>query len=65
MGPMTGPTSHYCFAFCSEALDRQSKIGKGIAVESGALLLTLGAAPNIGRGRIVVIVARGKELVCQ
>src|SRR5260221_9415420 len=42
----------------------QSKVGKGSAVESRSLLLTLGAQPNIRCRRVMVGVVGGKELVC-
>src|SRR5712692_4919708 len=64
MGTPTRPTSHHCFAFGNEVLDRESKVGEGIAVETHSLLLTLGASPNIGRRTVMVSVSGCKELVC-
>src|SRR5229473_2956490 len=64
MGAAAGPTGRHDFAFGSEVLDRQSKVGERSAVESGSQLFTLGASPKIGRRRVVVRVGGGKELVC-
>src|ERR1700693_3044629 len=63
MGPSARPTSHDCFAFGDEVLDRQSHVGEGGAVESRALLFTVRASPSIGRGKVMVSVVGGKELV--
>ena len=64
MGTTARPTSHNCFAFGNEVLDRETNVGEGIAVKSDSLLLSFGAATDIGRGTVVVSVRRRDELVC-
>jgi hypothetical protein len=63
MGTSARPTSHDCFAFGNDVIDRQSKVGEGGAVESRSLLFTLGASPNIGRGGVMMSIVGGKKLV--
>ena len=64
MGTAARPTSHCTvFTFGNEVLDRESKV-RSIAVKSHSLLLTLRAAPSIGRRIVMVSVGRCKELVC-
>jgi len=63
MGASAGPAGHDCFAFGNDIFDRQMKVREGSAIQSRSLLFTAGAAPKIGRRRIIVSVMGGKDLV--
>src|SRR5882762_8689106 len=63
MGAPAEPAGHDCFAFGNDILDRQMEVGESCAIECRALLFAVGAAPKIGRRRVIVIVVGGKDLV--